>query len=85
MFNTNSAISHLYHDKNMLHFLWNDDDVCFVLDQHAEIDFTVLVELKQQSTGRHVAPLRHIILIPSQPVLLISAACLVEKQQIPIL
>jgi len=42
LFNTNSAIFHLqnvYHDKNMLHFLWDDDDVCFVLDQHAEIDF----------------------------------------------
>ena len=28
--------------------------------------------LKQQSAGRHVAPLRHIILIPSKPVFALS-------------
>ena len=42
--------------------------VRFVLDQHAELDFYSASLLKQQSAGRHVAPLRHIILIPSQPV-----------------
>jgi hypothetical protein len=47
---------------------WNDDEVCFVLDQHAELDFYSASSLKQQSTSRHVAPLRHIILIPSQLV-----------------
>ena len=46
--------------------------------------------LKQHSAGRHVAPLGHIILIPSQPVFAFSpynlnAACLVEKQYIQIL
>ena len=41
--------------------------------------------LKQQSAGRHVAPLGHIILVLSQPVFLRNAACLAEKQQIPIL
>jgi len=30
-------------------------------------------ELKQQSVGRHVAPLEHIILIPSQPVFALSS------------
>jgi len=45
---------------------WNDDDVCFVLDQHAEFDFYSASSLKQQSADRHVAPLGHIILIPSQ-------------------
>ena len=42
--------------------------------------------LKQQSTDRHVAPLGHISLIPSQPLpvfALINAVCLAEKQQIP--
>jgi hypothetical protein len=45
-----------------------------VLDQHAELDFYSASSLKrasslkQQSAGRHVAPLGHIILIPSQPV-----------------
>jgi hypothetical protein len=44
------------------------DDVCFVLDQHAELNFYNASSLKQLSAGRHVAPLGHIILIPSQPV-----------------
>jgi hypothetical protein len=39
----------------------------FVLDQYAELDFYSASSLKQQSVGRHVAPLGHIILIPSQP------------------
>ena len=37
----------------------------------------------KQSAGKHVAPLGHIILIPSQTVVLFNAACLAEKQQIP--
>jgi hypothetical protein len=32
----------------------------FVLDQHAELDFYRANSLKQQSAGRHVAPLRHL-------------------------
>jgi hypothetical protein len=43
-------------------------EVRFVLDQHAELDFYSASSLKQQSVGRHVAPLGHIILILSQPV-----------------
>ena len=54
----------------------------FVLDQHAELDIYCACSLKQQSAARHVPPLGHIILIPSQPVF---AACLAEKQQIVIL
>ena len=45
-----------------------DDDVCFVLDQHVELDIYSASSLEQQSAGRHVAPLGHIILISSQPV-----------------
>jgi len=52
---------------------WDDDEVCFVLDQHAELDFYSASSLKQQSAGRHVAALRQIILIPSQPVFVLSA------------
>jgi hypothetical protein len=51
---------------------WNDDDVRFVLDQHTKLDFYSASSLKQQSAGRHVAPLRHIILILSQPVFALS-------------
>ena len=39
-----------------------------ILDQHAELDFYSASSLKQQFAGRHIAPLGHIILIPSQPV-----------------
>jgi hypothetical protein len=55
-----------------------------VLDQHDELVFYCASSLKQQSAGRHVAPIGHIILIPSQPGLfLLNAVCLTEKQQIP--
>ena len=68
-----------------INFQWDDNEVHFVLDQHAQLDFYSASSLKQQSAGRHVAPLRHIILVLSQPVFLRNAACLAEKQQIPIL
>jgi len=44
------------------------DEVRFVLDQHAELDYYSTSSLKQQSTGRHVASLVLINLIASQPV-----------------
>jgi hypothetical protein len=52
--------------------LCSTDEVRFVLDQHAELDFYSAISLKQQSMGRHVAPLGHIILIPRQPVFALS-------------
>jgi predicted alpha/beta hydrolase len=55
------------------YFQWNDDDdVSFVLDQQAELDFYSASSLKQQSVDRHVAPLGHIILIASQTVFALS-------------
>jgi hypothetical protein len=39
-----------------------------VSEWHADLDFYSARSLKQQSTDRYVAPLGHIILIPSQPV-----------------
>ena len=47
------------------------DDVRFVLDQHAELDIYSASLLKQQS----VAPIEHIILIPSQPVVALTLWC----------
>ena len=40
-------------------FRWDDDDTCFVLDQHTEFDFYCTNWLTQQSTEsyRNVAPL----------------------------
>ena len=63
LFNANSAIFQLYHGENTLIF----NEVCFVLDHHADSDFYSASSLKQESAGIHVAPLGHIILIPSQP------------------
>ena len=37
------------------------------------------ISLKQQSAGRHVAPLGHINLIPSQPVFALNVESLAEK------
>jgi hypothetical protein len=45
-----------------------DNEVGFVLDQQAELDLYSASSLKQQFAGKYVAPLEHIILIPSQPV-----------------
>jgi hypothetical protein len=53
---------------NQINFQWDDDEVHFELDQHAELDYYRASSLKQQSACRHIAPLGHIILIPSQPV-----------------
>jgi hypothetical protein len=63
-----------------------DDEVRFVLDQHAELEFHSANSLKQQCVDRYVIPLGHIILIQSQRSLLfpLNAACLAEKQEIPI-
>ena len=44
----------------------------FVLDQHAELEFYSAIAQKQQFMGRRVAPLGHIILIPSLPVFALS-------------
>ena len=58
-----------------VNFQWDDDEVRFILDQNAELDFYSVSWLKQQSAGRHVAPVGHIILIPSQPVFALSPWC----------
>jgi hypothetical protein len=51
-----------------VHYQWDDDEVRFVLNQHAELDFYSASSLKQQSAGRNVTPFGHIISIPSQPI-----------------
>ena len=72
--------------EEQVNFQWDDDEVRFVLDQHTELDCYSASSLKQQSADRHVAPLGHVILIPSDQSLffLFNAACLPEKQQISI-
>jgi hypothetical protein len=54
----------------ILHLIWpyhpvyiaNDNDVHFVLDQHAELDIYSVSSLKQQSAGRHITPLHAVSL-----------------------
>jgi hypothetical protein len=53
---------------------WDDDEVRFVLDQQAELDFYSDI---YQSMGRHVALHGHLIQIPSQPVFAPSPYCCV--------
>jgi hypothetical protein len=73
LFNDNSAIKNsAISRREKVNFHWYDDEVRFVQDQHAELDFYSGSSLKQQSAGRHVAPLGHIILIPSHPVFTLS-------------
>ena len=43
--------------REQVNFQSDDDDVCFVLDQHVKLDFHSASSLKQQSADRHVAPL----------------------------
>ena len=63
---------------------WDDDYVCYVLDQHAELDFYSTSPLIQQFASKHVAPLGQKKMNLCQPILLslLNAACLAEKQQI---
>jgi hypothetical protein len=59
--------------REQVNYQWNDDEVHFVLDQHADLDFYSASSLKQQSAGRNGIPFGHIILIPSQPIFALSA------------
>jgi hypothetical protein len=43
---------------------FNDNDgVCYLTDQHAELDLYSACSLKQQSAGRHIVLHGHIILL----------------------
>jgi hypothetical protein len=60
--NTNTDDRSIY----QVYVQWDDDEVRSVLEQHAKLDVYGTSSLKQQYANRHVATLRHIILIPSQ-------------------
>jgi hypothetical protein len=74
----------LYHGENKL--IFNDDVVRFVLDQHAELDF--IVPAHWNNNPRINMPLHSDTLFwfraNQSLLLLLNAACLAEKQQIPI-
>ena len=60
-------------------FQEDDDEVRFVLDQHAEFHYYSASSLKQHSADRNVAPLGHLIMIPRQPVFGFSSECSVLR------
>jgi hypothetical protein len=65
--------TYVQQNENKFQKVWDDDEVHFVLDQHAKLDFYSTNSLKH--AGRHVAPLGHIILIPSQLVFALFPLC----------
>jgi len=62
------------------------NDVRFVRYQYIKLDYYSASSLKQQPTGRHVAPLGHIFLITNQPIFALTheSCMLSEKQLVPI-
>jgi quinol-cytochrome oxidoreductase complex cytochrome b subunit len=46
--------------------------IWYLYNQHAELDFNSASSPKQQSADRHVAPLGHIILIPTQLIFVLT-------------
>ena len=73
-----SAIS----QREQAHFQWDDDEVRFEHDQHAELDCYSTSPLKQQSTGRHVASFW--FRTEQFLLFLLNVACLAENQHLPI-
>jgi hypothetical protein len=87
--------------REQVNFQWDYDEVRFVLDQHAELDFnSARSQYRIKSTGKHVASLAHIYIyypdhthiyilswFPANQSLLflLKAAHLAGKQHIPIL
>jgi hypothetical protein len=51
----------LYHGESKLHF---NEMMMMMMMSSDKFDFDSASSLKQQTAGRHVAPLTHIILIP---------------------
>ena len=51
----------------------DDNDASFVLDENTELDFDSANSLNQHAVGRHIAPLRHIIMILSSRVFVLTS------------
>ena len=63
----------MYIMARTIYIQWNDDVVRFGLDQHAELYFLSASSLKQQFAERHVTPLGHFFLIPSQSIFALTS------------
>jgi hypothetical protein len=72
LLNVNSVICSSISRREQVNVQRYDDEIYFVLDQHTWLDFNSASLLKQEFTGTYVVQLRHIILIPSQPVFALS-------------
>jgi hypothetical protein len=72
--------------QEQVNFQWDDDEVRFLLDQHAELDFYSNSSLKQQSGVDMSLHSDTLFLFRAEQSLLflLNAAGLTEKQQIPI-
>ena len=76
----------LYHGENKFFFQW-DDEIRFVLDKHVQLDLIVLAHWNnspQIDMSPHSDTLSWFRANQSL-LFLLNAACLAEKQQIPIL
>ena len=72
--------------REEVNFQWNDDEVRFVLDQRAELDIYSASSLKQQRVDISLHSDTLFSFRANQSLLfLLNAACVAEKQQIPIL
>ena len=71
--------------REQVNFQWDDDEVRFVFDQHAELNFYSASSLKQQSTVSLHSDTLSWFWANQSLLFLLNSACLAEKQQIPIL
>jgi hypothetical protein len=72
--------------REQVNFQWNDDEVRFILDQHAELDMHSASSLKQQRVDISFHSDTLFWFRANQSLLfLLNAACVAEKQHIPIL
>ena len=86
LFNANSAINFSAISWwEQVNFQWDYDEVHFVLDQHAWLDFYGASSLKQQPAGRHDSDTLSWFRSNQSLLFLLNTACLAEKQQILIL
>ena len=79
LFNTNSAIYSAISGREQVNFQWDDDDVRFVLDQNAELDF-----IAHWNNSLRLDMLLHsdtLFWFSSQPVFALSPSCCVLSRE----
>jgi hypothetical protein len=63
-----SSLPNIFTQNVEFNFQWDDDEISFVLDQHAELDLHSASSRKQQSADRYVATLGHNYSALSHPI-----------------